>query len=414
MTRLGAGVLGLAVALGCGSTEPTATTQQEATTGRLVSVNGRAVWSTAVRITGCPNQITEMDGSFATSCAASTYDVAVRSSANSGIVYQGLTRRAPVLTIPFTVGYDDWVTVSGTIAGRDPSRTGGVALTSAAGGSSGLVAAGTSGAYSTTAYWFHDEAPSATVRALEWTAAWMVGTTGYTAYGAAPVSLAHGTDSAVSPALEPIAGGTLAVSFPAADPYTVAAELWATWPDGGVTRLGSTVPDSNGGKVPTPDLSGVGFAVLATTGSNPVQSAWRRGLPASATVDPIVLPTPAVFTAPGYGADVGATTNFTFDAVPDAVYLVGFVSTVSGGPMLYVVTRETSVRIPDFGWAGFAFPAGVSLTASVDAMGPLGSVDAVTAAPLTFLPARWGPWAGNRIPAVDGFATRSTMPVQIP
>lgn len=380
----------------------------------MVSVNGRPVWSTAVRITGCPDQITDMDGSFATNCAASTYDVAVRSSANSGIVYQGLTRRAPVVTIPFTIGYDDWVTVSGTVAGRDPSQAGGVALTSAAGGSSGLVAAASSGVYSTMAYWFHDEAPSATVRALEWTAAWMVGTTRYTAYGAAPVSLAHGVNPTVSPALNPIAGGTLAVSFPAADPYTVAAELWATWPDGGVTRLGSTVPDSNGGKVPTPDLPGVSFTVLATTGYNPVQSAWRRGLTASATVDPIFLPTPAVFTAPGYGSDVGATTSFMFDAVADAVYLVGFVSTVSGGPMLYVVTRETIVRIPDFAWAGFAFPSGVSLTASVDAMGPLPSVDAVAAAPFTFLPARWGAGAANPIPAVDGFATRSTMPVQIP
>jgi hypothetical protein len=241
----------------------------------------------------------------------------------------------------------------------------------------------------------------------------MVGTTRYTAYGAAPVSLAPGVNPTVSPSLDPIASGTLAVSFPAAEPYTVEAELWATWPDGGVTRLGWTIADSNGGKVPTPDLPGIGFTVLATTTHYDSELfAWRRGLPASATVDPIFLPTPAVFTAPGYGADVGATTSFTFNAVPDAVYLVAFVSTVLGGPMLYVVTRETTVSIPDFGWAGFAFPSGVSLTASVDAMGPLPSVDAVTAAPFTFLPARWK--AGHGIPAVDGFATRSTMPVQIP
>jgi hypothetical protein len=381
-----------------------------------MSVDGRPVWSTAVRITGCPDQFTEIDGSFATSCAASTYDVAVRSTVNSGIVYQGLTRRAPVVTIPFTMAYDDWVTVSGTVAGCDNSWSCGVALTSAAGGSDGLGLTGvaSNGAFSTNAYWLYDQAPAATVRALKWTRVWMVGTTQYTAYGAGPVSLAHGVNPTVSPALDPIASGTLAVSFPAADPYTVEAQLWVTWPDGGVTRIGTTIPDSNGGKVPTPDLPGVEFTVLATTGSNPEQFAWRRGLPASATVDPIFLPTPAVFTAPGYGADVNATTSFTFDAVPDAVYLVGFVSTVPGGPMLYVVTRETTVRIPDFGWAGFAFPSGVSLTASTDAMGPLASVDAVTAAPFTFLPARWAPSLANRIPALDGFATRSTMPVQIP
>ena len=143
-----------------------------------------------------------------------------------------------------------------------------------------------------------------------------------------------------------------------------------------------------------------------------MQSVWRGGLPASARVDPMTIPTAATFTTPAGGATINEATEFAYAGVPDAVYLVAFES--PSGPKRYVVTRATRLLMPDFAWAGLSTPDPGDLTVSVAALGPMASVDAAAGAPLVHFPRHWGRWGSNRVPAADGFATRQTMTVNVP
>jgi hypothetical protein len=405
-------LLGLALLVGCGGSSTPAPVAGPR--GRLVSLNGRALRTVPVRVTGCAEQVTAADGSFDVSCATTAYDVAARPTTTTGVLYQGLTRRDPVVTVPFGAGPDEWVTVSGTVTGHVAGRQGGVAVTPPGGGSSGLVTMAADGSYSANASWFHDAEAAATVRALEWTEASNVGVTEFTAFGSARVAFAPGVDPIVSPTLQPILCGTLAITAPAPDPWNFVVHLWATWPDGGVNELGPpTWTAATAGNVRTPVIPGVTFTALVETAAGSlIQSVWRRELPASARVDPIVIPTAATFTSPASGAIIDLATEFAYDGVPEAVYLVAFES--PSGSKRYVVTRATSLRMPDFAWAGLSTPDTGDLTVSVAALGPFASLDAAAGAPLVHLPRHWGRWGSNRVPSADGYATRQTMTVIVP
>jgi len=360
---------------------------------------------TYVRVTGCPDQELARDGTFDVSCATSTYDVAVTYSTDA-IVYQGLTRRDPVLTYPGLLMWDDRITVSGTIVGATPGRSAGVAITPGW-WNRGLSDALADGAFSRDAYRFDNDDPSVSVHALEWTET-PGGTSSFTGYGAAAATLTHGVNPTVSPVLAPIATGWITASTVAALPATRA--VLAEWPDGALTQVGQLWPWSRAADVPTPDIPGVTFTFVATQDGNPMVGAWRRGLPATAAIDPFGLPTAAAFTAPSPGAVVNRNTEFAFEGTAGAVYLVAFEATTPHGPWLYVVTRATSARMPDLSWARYPPPEAIgTLNVSVNAFGPLGSVDEAAAEPLTQFPAG-GLWASPIPPS--GFGTRHTVQVQ--
>ena len=81
--------------------------------------------------------------------------------------------------------------------------------------------------------------------------------------------------------------------------------------------------------------------------------------------------------------------------------------------MLYVVTRATTVRVPDFAWAGMQLSSGSIVNAAVSAVGRFGSMDELAAGPVAVLPRAQAYWAANGMPPVDGFATRYRMTVRM-
>ncbi len=416
VTRLRVLAAALVLAAGCHpSSEP------EATTGRLQSLNRHPLSGSRIRITGCPEQVTASDGSFSTTCAAAVYDVAATTS-SFGIVYQGITRRDPLVTLPVLVGSDGWTSVYGTVEGRTDGREAGVSITSTAwaSGVKGLGAA-PNGFFSSDVYWFA-ESPSVTIRALEWTATLGV-PIAFTAYGDVRVPLVAGTLATGSPALEPISSGTLSLSLDAAHPEQTRVDLWAEWPEGEVSTLGTVGGWAFAVDVPTPDVLGAAFTAVAVeetygASSSGYASGWRRGVPATAAPPSILVPAASVFTAPLAETLVDLSTEFTYTAVPDAAYLLAFESGVQSHPKYYVVTSATTARIPDFTWAGLPTPrwsGATYYTASVSALGPYSSVDDVAATPLPVEPDLWSwqkPFAMT-LPPSDGFATRHRMSVQV-
>jgi hypothetical protein len=365
--------------------------------------------------------VTASDGSFDTACASSPYDLAA-TLGQVGIVYEGLTRSDPVVTIPVVVSSDGWCRVTGNLGGRTEGRDAGVSITTTAMSSEVIALGGTPNAfYSSDVLWL-ESSPWATIRGIEWTGTWR-GPTAFTAYGEARVSLVAGDDPTGSPTLEPIANGTLSVSVEASHPELTEGQLWAEWPEGELTHLANFWPDASRASLPTPDVPGIAFTVVVidaeyAQSSSGYTSGWRRGVPATAAPDRIGLPAAAAFTTPVAGDLVDLSTDFTYTAVPGAVYLLAFESGVRSEPQYYVVTRATTGRIPDLSWAGVPAPrwsGAIYYTASVSALGPFASVDDVAGGPL---PVETDQWAWQQpfaiaLPLADGFATRHRMTVQV-
>ncbi len=404
MSRLAACVLVLALAVGCGKAPGSSPR------GKVLFRNRYPVQMATVRVTGCADQTTSVDGSFDTSCAASTYDVAVRWF-SVAFVYEGLTRRDPIVTLPGTLVLSNVGTVSGTVAGFTPGRALDVAVTSSEYAASCTT---TDGMFDCLMEWSDGIPPQATVRALEWIPGVSGFPASFTGYGTAPVTPAEGMGT-TAVALGAIANGSIFVNIDEQDVASLVALVFVTWPDGAATFMTRASPGTAGVTTATPDVPGASFTVLAWRDRNPGAWAWRRGLPATATPAPIVLPTAPVFSAPAPGATVDLSTDFTFGPLADSVYVVGFEPADFDGPSLFVVTRSTTVRLPDFSWAGLALPSAKTLVAWLSAIGPCASMDDATASsePLSHLPGRWGVVDGG-VPSADGFATRQVIDVTTP
>lgn len=376
--------------------------------GRAIFLNDRPIAGSPVRVTGCPDRSTADDGTFDTSCAAPRYDVALRYG-NVGIVYQGLSRRDPVITLPYPLGLPRSVTASGTVSGLTPGRVAAVALTSPSFSPPLTTVSG--GAYSTSFFWLEGTSPAVTARALEWTEVAGV-RTAYTAYGEATFVPRIGVDPVASPALSPVGSAAISLRTDAADGSGLVFALWASWPDGGATELAAASPGTTDITFASPAVAGTTFAALAERTQVATAWAWRRGLAATSAPSPVALPADVAFAAPPSGATVDLATDFIFPGLSGAVFLVGFESSRLGGPLLYVVTRETRVRIPDFSWAGQALQSGEAVGVRLLAQGPCPSMDEAATGPavLELHPTLWLSF-GGRVPASDGFATRYVMPV---
>lgn len=417
MTRPHVLVAGLLLVAGCQrSSEPT---NVQPSRGRVLSLNRRPLSGSLIRMTGCADQVTACDGSFDTSCAATPYDLAA-THGTTGIVYQGLTRPDPVATIPVVVSSDGASRIIGTVLGRTDDREAGVSITTTA-MSSKVSEPAFDGFYSSYVLWL-DTSPWASIRAIEWTGT-SSGPTAFTAYGEVRVPLLAAVEPTGSPTLQPIANGTLSVSIEATHPEMAEGQLRAEWREGEVTHLADFWPGSSRASIPTPDVPGVAFTVVFVDAdyeqsSSGYTSGWRRGVPATAAPDPITLPTAAAFTTPRSDDLVDLSTDFTYTAVPGAVYLLSLESGVTSDPRYYVVTSDTTSRIPDLSWAGVPAPrwsGATYYTASVSALGPFTSVDDVAAGPIPVEPDEWAwqqPFA-IALPTVDGFATRHRMTVRV-
>jgi hypothetical protein len=131
-----------------------------------------------------------------------------------------------------------------------------------------------------------------------------------------------------------------------------------------------------------PDLRGVGLELCALAfQANP----YLRSRHLQCGVDPtqslsISLPSPPVFTAPAFDTRASPGMRFAWSAVPNAVYRL----TLAGGPRssahphIEIVTMQTTVRWPNLKPVGVAFPAPLAAYAAVVGVrGPYSSIDEV-------------------------------------
>lgn len=130
----------------------------------------------------------------------------------------------------------------------------------------------------------------------------------------------------------------------------------------------------SGQVVPVATGIGYGLAASASDGANAVMGYGTvPGPGSSATLD---LPDAAVPTAPADGAtNVSASTVFHWTALPDAVYIARLVPVSGPGPSIDIMTRQTSMSLPDLSALGAAIPANTPYTLTVLAAGPLASID---------------------------------------
>jgi hypothetical protein len=276
----------------------------------------------------------------------------------------------------------------------------------------------TVGTFAFSPRWFGSGTLDTRLHLLEWTVS---PTThlpdAFTGYATSTSALANGSARTVDLAVGAVTGGTITASTDAAADASLTFSLWIGWPGRGALALTSGRPGAASVAIATPALEGTTFAVAAErrTGSA-YEFAWRRGLDSTATPTMMALPTAAVFTAPAHGALADLSTDFTWTPLADAVYVTEFYSLTLGAPMLYVVTKATTARMPDFSWAGLTLPAATTYYASVAAAGPCASADEAAASTefVAALPSQWHSRRPSPIPAFDGFASRDELTVTTP
>ncbi|HZW87699.1 MAG TPA: hypothetical protein VFF12_01355, partial [Myxococcaceae bacterium] len=122
-------------------------------------------------------------------------------------------------------------------------------------------------------------------------------------------------------------------------------------------------------------------AVVSATGEFPNGAGVLRresGIARGATNVAVVLPTPALPTAPANGsADVTPATDFRWNPFAGGLHLVVFNGTAAK-PSYFVVTADSVTHVPDLPALGAALPAASSYSWFVIGLAPLASVDDYT------------------------------------
>lgn len=371
-------------------------------TGRVRFSDGSPAAGAHVRITGLPDQTTGADGTFSLAGAPATYDAAV-AWANYGLVYVGLTRRDPTLTLTATLFSLTSGTVTGTVAGLDTVNNEALVALAAQDGGCSIP---TGGAYTLAPRWHGSSPLSATLHLLEFTRDTRLVPNGFTGHARAAVTVADGGTTTQGLTLGAVTSRALNVST---DATNATLALWVSWPEGGVTRIGAGAPGATSATLATAEISGATWGVLASHGSAPQEFAWRRGIVAGSSPSAMTMPTGAALTAPADAATgVGLSTDFTWSGLAGGVHLVRFNSTAAGAPMVGVVTAGTTARIPDITWSGGpALPANTLFTVSLRGVGPFASVDEAAGDPgmVTAHPTYWDSAFANRLPSFDGYAS---------
>jgi hypothetical protein len=161
----------------------------------------------------------------------------------------------------------------------------------------------------------------------------------------------------------------------------ISKDLALEFADHAILPLGSERDEHAHFSYPVPANITLTAVVSASAQFTSGAATFRReaGIARGATDVSIVLPTPALPSTPADGAsEVSPATEFRWSPFAGGVHLVIFSGEAAAAPSYYVVTRETSTRIPDLTALGAAFPAGAFYDWFVVGFGPFASVDDYT------------------------------------
>ena len=326
------------------------------------------------------------DGTFTVTGVQTPYDVIVGiPTFNVVLVYMGLTRTDPTLTLP-DLGSPYTSSVSGSIGTTLGSNQAGVVLPGGATFAMGttLLASGDGPAFGpTTVDWGGSSSRATTLYAL--TADVPTGggpPTSFTGYGSADVVLADGVPTTgVSIALGSVTDATMSgsVSMPVGFSLDGAGPVLRLGaPTGALLAIASAVSGTTFTGIDVPEHSGISYGIVAsaTNAAGRVTRAWRDatgpGTPAT-----ITLPAPVVPTKPQPSAtQVGSGTTFSWTGLPSAVYLAVLEPPSTSDPSVYVFADRTSIQLPDTSVVGMPLTSGVSYSYHTEAIGPLASIDA--------------------------------------
>lgn len=356
--------------------------------GRVVGTAGDGLPGMRVAIGG-KTRVTDAEGRFSIPGVTPPYDLAV---ASSGIpptagVYHGLTRPDPTLVFLFSAAGTEPSTgvLSGRVLGGDPIPSDGefTGAVFASPETSRFITLG-SRDYSLQLSWFGPTTTIGTVHVLQWKSPGggrpPTSYTGFSSVTAVRVTDQSATGDASVQLFDPgttsIAGDLVAPAGSAVSSRSLILEF----ADHALLPLGSDLDGDTHFSYPVPRNVTLTAVVTATAEFPSGAGVFRResGIARGATDVGVVLPLPALPSTPDDGsADVSASTDFRWSPFVGGVHLLVFNGTATT-PSYYVVTGETSTRIPDLPALGAALPPATSFSWFVVGLGPLASVDDYT------------------------------------
>ncbi|HUM14041.1 MAG TPA: carboxypeptidase-like regulatory domain-containing protein [Myxococcaceae bacterium] len=381
--------------------------------GRVVGVLGNGLSGATVAIGG-RTTLTDADGRFSISGVTPPYDLAIVSPGNPPMagLYRGLTRPDPTLVFLFfiTPGDANSGVVSGRISGGDPIPSDGE-LTGAVFASPEATGGTIVGSrdYSLPLFWFGPTTTIGTVHVLQWKSPG-VGRlpTSYIGFGTVTAVRVIDDQTAADASVLLYDPGTASISGQVIAPAgaTVTSKALALkFADHAILPLGADITGDTRFSFPVP-ANLTHTAVVTALAEFPAGAqSFRResGIARRATDVSIAIPGSVEPSTPADGStEVSTSTEFAWGQLAGGVHLAVFNGAAST-PSYYVVTAETSTRIPDLTALGAALPPASRYSWFVVRYAPFASVDEYTG--IGFLVPPVGSFEGS-ISATRGFTTR--------
>jgi hypothetical protein len=337
-------------------------------TGKVTAFLGDPLAAVGVLVGDEPAVTSGPDGSFTVHGVAVPYDVtAFDVPSKTAVKYVGLTTAKPVLTVP-NFGASQTGALDGTFStgAIDSGQRIRVCLE----GKTQQVLecetanAGESGYQMPAVTWWGGGATADVhVRAIGYTAGPDGNPIDFTGLGEADATVAQGT-TVVRDLTMGAAPAKTTISA------TLNAPLGSTL---GAVALSVMIDPKHAFPIATlatapiapsfaaPDVPGATYVVFATAASAGGDSylAWDVGLTAGATATPAFRQAPVLLSPAAAATGVTAATKFEVSNPSGGVLTFEF-APISTGPTFYVVTKETSVTIPDLTSVGLALPAAAS------------------------------------------------------
>ena len=366
--------------------------------GKVVDGDGKVVGNASVLVLGLQPVTTDASGAFSVAGVTTPYDiVAVNGSKQSAVVYKGVTRQDPTLSLTNPTSAPSYsATVTGSVSGAaKPSATvsaPAVLFVSADGSSETSTYDSAASSFSTKPSWTGAATTTGSLFAIqgERTSASSTTYTKFTGFGRRDnVSLSNSaTVSNQNVTLSSVANSTLAGSITVPSGLTLLNNsVSLRFAPSTSVPLFSETPSSNTFSyvVPVVAQSTFGFTAIALSSNFSSYSIVTKSDVAAGTNNlSLSLLVPP---SPGLPADkatsVTRSSEFSWSSTPGGVNLVAFVQRDSSGTATYtvtVVTTQTRTTIPDLSALGLALPASASLSWMVQEISPLASVDVLLSA----------------------------------
>jgi hypothetical protein len=355
----------------------------------VVGVPGNPLAGVTVAI-GTKTTLTDADGHFSIPGVTPPYDLTLVAPGDPPMagVYQGLTRPDPTLVFVFFDGLGTPHTgvVAGSVSGGDPIPGAGE-FTGAVFSSpetTGLVTLDSKD-FSLPLAWFGPTTTNGTVHMLQWKSPERGRPpTAYTAFGTVTNLRVTDGETAAAGTIPLFDPGTASISGDIVAPAgatVFSKDLALEFSDHAILPLGADTSNDSHFAFAVPGnitLTAVVTALAEFFATGTATFRREAGIARGATGVSIVLPAPALPSTPADGStDVSPSTEFRWSLVPGGVHLILFNGTATK-PSYYVVTAETSTRIPDLPALGAALPSASRYVWFVVRYAPFASVDEYT------------------------------------